>query len=178
MFTYRIDDEISLALPQPHVDAAPLFALIDQDRKTLGAFLPWVANVNRIEDETENLMADLKRFASGVSLNAVIHYGDAVAGMISFNHLDHLNHQADIGYWLGTEFQGLNVMHRAVSGMCALGFVDYDLNRLIIRAAVDNVPSNHVAQKAGFTLEARLREAALLADGYHDENQYARLKND
>lgn len=178
MFTYRIDDEISLALPRPSVDAAPLFALVDQDREALGQYLPWVPGMESVAAEAAFLQMTLEHYAAGLSLNTVIHYGDAVVGMISFNRLDHLNHQADIGYWLGTEFHGLNIMHRAVSGMCALGFVDFDLNRLIIRAAVDNAPSNHVAQKAGFTLEARLREAELLADGYHDENQYSRLKQD
>lgn len=178
MFTYRIDDEISLALPRPDADAAPLFALVDHDREALGRYLPWVPNMDSVEAEAFFLQTTLDHYAKGISLNTVIHYGDAVAGMISFNHLDTLNHQADIGYWLGVEFHGHNIMHRAVSGMCALGFVDFDLNRLIIRAAVDNEPSNHVAQKAGFTLEARLREAELLADGYHDENQYSRLKND
>ena len=51
MFTYQIDNEISLALPRPRIDAEPLFNLIDKDRTELSIWLPWVKSVKSIEDE-------------------------------------------------------------------------------------------------------------------------------
>lgn len=178
MFEYRIDPELALALPRPEYDAAPLFALVQQDRTVLGRYLPWVAGMQTAAQEAAFLQMTLEHYAAHQSLNLVVHYQDEQAGMISFNHLDHENHAADIGYWLGVAYQGQNIMHRAVSGMCALGFTDLALHRLVIRAAVDNTASNRVAQKAGFTLEGVIRDNELLADGYHDENQYSRLKTD
>lgn len=178
MFIYPIDAELRLALPRPDADADALFSLVDTQRDTMAQYLPWVPAMRTRDDERQFLQTTLEHFAAGQSLNLVIHYCDELAGMISFNHFDRLNHAADIGYWLGVPYRGLNIMHRAVSGMCALGFTDYDLHRLFIRAAVDNTASNRVAQKAGFRLEGTLRDAELLADGYHDENQYARLKTD
>jgi hypothetical protein len=35
MFRFNYNDEISLDLPLPHVDSAPLYALIEESRDTL-----------------------------------------------------------------------------------------------------------------------------------------------
>lgn len=49
MFSYKVDDEIKLALPRLS-DVDELYALIDADRDDLGRFLPWVDHVQSIDD--------------------------------------------------------------------------------------------------------------------------------
>ncbi len=51
MFSYKIDQDISFALPRPKIDAEPLFNLIDKGRTKLSVWLPWVKSVKSIEDE-------------------------------------------------------------------------------------------------------------------------------
>lgn len=147
MFTYQIDDELSLALPRPKIDAQPLFDLVNNSRHELAAWLPWVPAMTSVADEEKFLTTVLEHFGTNTSVNLVIRYHDQAAGMISFNSFNTLSHSTEIGYWLGNQFAGKNIMHRAVLAMCDLGFIDYNLNKIEIHAAVNNDRSNHVAKK-------------------------------
>lgn len=178
MFTYQIDEEISLALPRPKLDAQPLFELVDESRSELAPWLPWVPQMQAAADEEAFLTTVVQHFATGESLNVVILYQGQTAGMISFNRFNPLAQSTEIGYWLGTKYSHKNIMHRAVAGMCAIGFQDYQVNKIVIEAAVENAPSNQVAKKAGFHLDGTMRANELLADGYHDGNVWSLLRSD
>ncbi|AUJ30487.1 GNAT family N-acetyltransferase [Liquorilactobacillus hordei] len=178
MFTYKIDSEVSLALPRPKIDAAPLFQIIKESHEELQVWLPWVPSMKSIEDEETFLGGVLKNFGNERSLNTVILYRDTPVGMISFNKFNTTNQCADIGYWLGTKHVGNGIVHRAVAGMCTIGFTDYDIHKIEIHAAVENVRSNQVAKKAGFHLDGLLRANELLADGFHDENVWSLLREE
>ncbi len=178
MFTYQVDDEISLALPRPKIDGKLLYQLIQESGEELGVWLPWVSKMNDAKDEENFLQLVLEHFIKEVSLNVVILYKHQAAGMISFNRFNQVDNSAEIGYWLGTKFSGKNVVHRAVQAMCSLGFKEYGVNKIEIHAAIDNARSNHVAQKAGFTLDGTIRASELLRDGYHDGNIWTLLKSE
>ena len=178
MFSYQIDNQLSLTNPRPQLDAEPLFKLVDESRNYLSPWLPWVAKMTSAGDEEQFLTSVLQHFGNGQSLNLIIRATNQPVGMISLNCFHPLNHSTEIGYWLGHQFAGKNIMHRAVLGLCDLSFTDYDLNTIEIHAASDNLPSNNVAKKAGFHLEGQVRAQELLADGYHDGNVWSLLKNE
>ncbi|MDN7146223.1 GNAT family protein [Liquorilactobacillus mali] len=178
MFIHQIDSEVSLALPRPQIDAKPLFQIIEKSRQELQVWLPWVPGMKSVEEEEKFLTGILKNFGNARSLNTVILYKSTPVGMISFNKFNTINQYADIGYWLGTEYVGNGIMHRAVAGICDLGFRDYGVHKVEIHAAVDNARSNGVAKKAGFHFDGSLRANELLADGFHDENVWSLLKEE
>lgn len=178
MFKYQVDNEVFLAIPRPEIDAKPLFKLVDDSRQQLEPWLPWVSNMKSFKDEEEFLFSAMKHFGTGYSLNTVIIFKNQAAGMISFNKFRAMDQSTEIGYWLGTKFVGNGIMHRAVSGMCDIGFSDYKVHKIEIRAAVENQRSNHVAQKAGFNLDGLVRANELLSDGFHNENIWTLLSNE
>ncbi|WP_333589658.1 GNAT family N-acetyltransferase [Ligilactobacillus acidipiscis] len=178
MFTYQIDDELSLALPRPQIDAQPLFELVEESRPDLATWLPWVPEMKSVADEEKFLTTVLEHFGNSTSVNLIIRYHDQPVGMISFNRFLQMDQSTEIGYWLATKFSGNNIMHRAVLAMCHLGFADYAVNKIEIHAATDNPRSNHVAQKAGFHLDGTIRASELLADGFHDGNVWTMLKDE
>jgi RimJ/RimL family protein N-acetyltransferase len=63
-----------------------------------------------------------------------------------------------VGYWVGADARGRGVATTAtrLAGNWAFEAVP-ELARLQLRAAVENVASNRVAEKAGFTREGVLR---------------------
>ena len=65
---------------------------------------------------------------------------------------------AEVGYWVGADARGRGVATAAtrLAGHWAFEAVP-ELARLQLRAAVENVASNRVAEKAGFTREGVLR---------------------
>jgi len=176
MLGYQVTSKIGLALPRPTLDGPQLFDLLAADRSAFTRYLPWVAGVKTAADEVAFLRRTNEHFGREESLNLVIVVDGTVAGMISYNQFDHANHSADIGYWLGTAFRGRGIMTQALASLCDLGFQDYGLNRLEIRAAVDNLASRAVAERAGFQAEGVLRQHEKLVDGYHDEQVYGYLR--
>ena len=62
----------------------------------------------------------------------------------------------EIGYWVRTSLQGQGYVTEAVKGIAAMAFDKLNATRLEIRCDANNVRSAAVAQRAGFTLEARL----------------------
>ncbi len=168
MFTFRIDDEVSLALPRPQADADALFALITADRPVLAHHFAWVNGIENPADEQRWLRQALVAFAQEAPLHLVIHYCDEIAGMIAFTHPDFAQHSTTVSFWLGADYRRQHIMGRALAGMCALGFTDYPWQRLVLRIAADNQAAQHLATNTGFTREA---------DG-HGVLQYARLKTD
>lgn len=178
MLSYTVTSDIKLAVPRPVLDGPKLFKLLNSDRKFFGYYLPWVKFTKTATDEIKFLQSTNKHLGTGDSLNLIIWFKEQIAGMISFNHFEKSRNSADIGYWLGKDFQGKGIITQAVKGLCDLGFQDYDLNRIIIVAAIDNKPSNAVAQHTGFHLEGTLRQNEPLDDGFHDENIYSFLKDE
>ncbi|WP_281165481.1 GNAT family N-acetyltransferase [Liquorilactobacillus sicerae] len=177
MFSYQVDNQIVLALPRPEIDSPALFALIIASRKKLITWLPWVLKIKSVEDEQNFLKSVCQHFGTGKSLNTVIYYENQPAGMISFNQFRKIDQSADIGYWLGTKFTHKGIMQRSVKAMCQLGFADYQLNKIVINAAIENQSSNRVAQSCGFHFDGVLRANEYLIDGrFHDENHWSLLK--
>ncbi|CAK8053943.1 GNAT family N-acetyltransferase [Eupransor demetentiae] len=170
MFPYQINDKITLKLPQPQNDAPALFHLIDSSRKEMLPWLPWVEKMTNEHEEADFLISVLKQTALQKALHTVIHYEHKPVGMLSFNTLDHEKHSAEIGYWLGTRYTSMGIMHTAVEALCRIGFEHYQLDTIEIHAASDNLASNHVAEKAGFQLVEVRPNQEDLPDGHHDQN--------
>ena len=85
----------------------------------------------------------------------------------------------EIGYWLRTSLYGQGYMTEAVNGIAAMAFDKLGAVRLEIRCDARNVRSAAVAERAGFTLEACLRQNARANDGnLCDTLVYARLRED
>ncbi|WP_407124354.1 GNAT family N-acetyltransferase [Weissella paramesenteroides] len=178
MFVYNMDNEVSLSLPRPKIDAEPLFKLVNQSRQQLEPWLPWVSNMKSVADEEKFLIDTMKHFGTGYSLNTIILFQNQPAGMISFNKFQSMDQSTEIGYWLGTKYMGHGIMHRSVSGMCDIGFNDYNVHKIAIKAAVENQRSNDVAKKAGFHFDGSFRDAELLSDGFHDGNVWTLLEDE
>lgn len=64
---------------------------------------------------------------------------------------------AEIGYWLAPEARGRGLATRALRLLSAWTLRETDIARLQLQTAVENLPSQAVATRAGFTREAVLR---------------------
>ena len=64
---------------------------------------------------------------------------------------------AEVGYWLAADVRGRGLTTRAARLLAGWALRDCGIERLELRADVDNVASQRVAEKAGFTREGVLR---------------------
>jgi RimJ/RimL family protein N-acetyltransferase len=102
----------------------------------------------------------------------------ALLGSIALNEVDPVHERAQVGYWLAREARGAGHASRAVRMICAWGFQTLALGRIELLAATGNVPSQRVAERAGFTREGVLRSYMRGAEGRQDMVAFGLLRTD
>lgn len=80
-----------------------------------------------------------------------------VLGGVGFRWVDVTQSIGEIGYWLRREARGSGLTTRAVQLVSTWALTTLDCERLQLRADELNVPSQRVAEKAGFRREGVLR---------------------
>ena len=83
---------------------------------------------------------------------------------------------AEVGYWLGEPFWGKGIATRALRAMTGYAFENLDLVRLYATVFEWNPASARVLEKAGFTLEARLKKSVIKDGQVIDEFLYALVR--
>ena len=78
-------------------------------------------------------------------------------GSVSILRLAWEHLRGEVGYWLAADARGGGHATRAVRLACRWAFDSLGLERIDLLAAAGNLPSQRVAERAGFTREALLR---------------------
>ncbi|MFJ5717356.1 GNAT family N-acetyltransferase [Neobacillus sp. NPDC093127] len=177
MFSHKIDEEVSLKLIELK-DAERIFELTNQNREHLREWLPWLDMTTKIEDTKGFIQMCLKGYAENKSLNAVILFKGEIVGAASFNTIDWSNKNAHIGYWLAAEYQGNGIMTKTARALTDYAISELKLNRVEIRAAVENKKSRSIPERLGFVNEGCIRQAEWLYDHYVDHMVYGMLAED
>lgn len=100
-----------------------------------------------------------------------------VAGSVGIHFkLDVSRRSAEVGYWLGRDFWGRGLATEAVLTLSTYAFATFDLARLYALVFAWNSASARVLEKAGFTLDARLRDAITKDGETIDGLLYSRLR--
>lgn len=177
MMFCKIDENLSLRLIEWN-DAERVFELTDKYRIYLREWLPWLDFTKKVEDTTGFIEGCLKGYAENKSLTAVILFKGEIVGTASFNTINWVNKTAYIGYWLGEEYQGNGIMTRVAKAMTTYAFEHLYLNKVEIRAAVENKKSRSVPERLGFVKEGTIRQAEWLYDHFVDHVVYGILASE
>ncbi|TCS40702.1 GNAT family N-acetyltransferase [Reinekea marinisedimentorum] len=158
--------------------AHDVFATVADNRSYLRQWLPWVDPTQTVEDTRLFLATCQQKYAMQKQFTTLMYLHGQFIGIAGYNDLNHANHTGEIGYWMAMHCQGKGFMSAAVRKIIELGFNNFDLNRQVIRAAVDNKPSRAVAERLGFTYEGVERQSANLNGRYLDMAVYSLLKQE
>jgi RimJ/RimL family protein N-acetyltransferase len=110
---------------------------------------------------------------------AVVDVEDVVLASVSLHSIDRLHNDAEVGYWTAPGARGRGIAAVATDAVCRWGFEALPIDRIELCHAVENTASARVAEKAGFTVEGRLRRSYRYGDELkHDEVLWARLSDD
>jgi RimJ/RimL family protein N-acetyltransferase len=82
---------------------------------------------------------------------------DLLVGAAGLHTIEWSVPRFEIGYWVRASLEGQGYITEAVRGLSALAFELLGAARVEIRCDARNIRSAAVAQRAGYTLEARLR---------------------
>ncbi len=173
----RVDEDIELRLIDEG-DARSVFALTDRNRAYLRRWLPWVDGTRTVEDTAAFIERSREQARLGQGFQAVILLHGEIVGVIGFVYVDLENRRAEIGYWIGEAYQGRGIMTRACRALVDFAFASQGMNRVEIRADVENGRSRAIPERLGFVQEAVLRQAGWMYDHAIDLVMYAMLHRD
>jgi len=156
-------------------DADEIFAVVNLNRERLRRWLPWIDPMHTPEIE--------RRWIAGVLANedGMEGYGLFVEGRLAGGvgmTIGPFNVFAEIGYWIGEEFEGRGLVTKACRTFIDYAFGEAGLHRVVIRAAPENARSRAIPERLGFVQEGVAREEGIAADGFHDLVVYSLLEQE
>lgn len=110
---------------------------------------------------------------SPVRLFAIEVDGEAVGGIGIHPQTDIMRMNAELGYWLSAAYRGKGIATYAVKEMVKYSFDTFEFDRIFARPFPQNIASRKVLEKAGFVLEARIKNAIIKNNIRMDELIYA-----
>lgn len=93
---------------------------------------------------------------------------DSLLGAIGLMRLDETLTVGELGYWVACNARRRGIATRAVRLVARWAVLDLGLDRVELMTRVENVPSQRVADAAGFTREGTLRSYVTLGGGLSD----------
>lgn len=178
MYSFEINTNLSIREAESG-NATVIWQAISTHREYLKKWLPFVERIKQVEDEEAFLTSVLAVPYEERNLVFIIENNGKFCGLVGFVNTDVTNHRTEIGYWLLPEFQGRGIMTQCVDHLCRWAIRERAINRIQIRCATGNMPSNAIPQRLNFKLEGTERDGELLASGvYADIHVYSILKGE
>jgi ribosomal-protein-serine acetyltransferase len=144
-------------------DAEELHRLIESNRPYLSRWLPW-AEAQTFEHTVGFLGRTREQLVGNDGFQAALITDGELVGVVGYHGVDWDNRRTSIGYWLSEERQGRGTMTAAVRLLTEHALSAWELNRVEIRAAVENLRSRAIAERLGFREEATMRQAERVGD--------------
>ncbi len=170
------DHQFLESLNLSHVEF--IFNAIDQNRKFLRKWLPFVDFTKKIHDTEKFVRSILKKHVSVRDEVYVIWYKHEFAGLIGFKEADRINDKIEIGYWLTEKMTGKGIATAATRKMVNLAFRNMNMNRVQIRCGVGNERSSAIPRRLGFSYEGIERSGERHNQTYIDLEVFSLLKRE
>ncbi|WP_185696114.1 GNAT family N-acetyltransferase [Weissella viridescens] len=155
--------------------APALFNVIQTHVSEFAKWLPWATTTDSVEAEVAFINDARMKNAQYELLSLVILVDGHPSGTIDLHDLEAEIHHAKIGYWLDPTYQGFGIMTEAVKQLTQRALTDLGFHKLTIEIDTLNEKSIAVAEHAGFTYEATLKDQIINEGEYRDVFLYTKL---
>jgi ribosomal-protein-serine acetyltransferase len=177
MFCCKVNEHTELRfIDRAHTDE--LFKLIEVNRAYLRRWHPWVDQLRSVGAVEKAIAAWQQQFANNLGFYAGIWFKGRFCGMINHINLDWTNRWTALSYWLDEAHQGQGIMTACCRAVIAHSFRTWNLNRVTIECATENVRSRAIPERLGFKLDGIVRGIEWLHDHYADHAMYGLLRSD
>ena len=176
-FEIKINEKLSLKLRHEE-DAEAIFSLTDKNREHLRAWLPWVDATVSSEDTKKFIVECQEKFEQKKGADFGIWYEGQWIGSMGFHTIRLDNEWAEIGYWIGKDFEGKGIMTECVKSVIKYGFEELNLHRIQIKCDSRNLRSKAIPERLGFVFEGAARENRKKDGVFSDSLTFGLLRNE
>ena len=174
----RLETERLVLRVRTVADAVDIFDYASRPEVSYPAGFP---PVQTLEDEVYYLKHILPERNQKENLPAgygiVVKGTDKVIGSVDFPHR-HEDDVLEIGYILHPDYWGRGYVPEAARTLIDLAFKELELHKIELACFGYNVQSQRVAEKLGFTLEARIRDRKDAQGNRCDDLRYGLLRSE
>jgi ribosomal-protein-serine acetyltransferase len=173
-------ERLLIRAPRPG-EGAVVNAAIRESIKELRPWMPWARELPPVEDSEQFVRQGAAGWIMQDNLPMLIFRREdgLFLGGSGFHHVKWSVPSVEIGYWLRTSATGQGYMTEAVIGQTRFAFEAMGVERIEIRCDSRNTRSAAVAERAGYTLEARFRHHMRVPDdSLRDTLVFARIRED
>ena len=157
-------------------DIQAIFDIINSEREYLSKWLPFVDYTLEITD-TQNFINNLE-ISETKDLTYAIYYLNKFVGLAGLKDPDYDNKKIEIGFWIAEKYQHKGIVTLSCRKLIEHAFINLEMNRIQLRAATENIKSQKVAERLGFSKEGIERDGELHKRGYVDLVVYSLLKKE
>ena len=171
-------ERLILRCPFPG-DGPDVNEAIVESREELKQWMPWATALPSVEQSEENVRRAHAQFLLREDLRLHM-FSKTTQRFIGSTGLHRMNWKVgrfEIGYWIRTSESGQGFMTEAVHGIVRWASDHLQAQRIEIRCDARNLRSRKVAERAGFHLEAVLRQDAPDVEGQPSDTPiYVKLR--
>lgn len=171
-------ERLILSVPSPENMVAKHSA-INESIHELGQWMDWVHNPHPLEDVIAYNREAREKFLTRehLTFDILLKENNQYAGSSGIHSINWFIPSGEIGYWLRTSLVGNGYITEAVNALTAYAFEYMKVVRMEIRCDSLNERSAAVARRAGYRLDATLRDHRRAKDGtLHDTLVFAMLR--
>jgi RimJ/RimL family protein N-acetyltransferase len=161
-------------------DGVLVNAAIRESFPALNKWMLWARTIPSIAESETHIRESAARFRSREEISWLLFRkkDGMYVGSSSLHHIDWDVPRFEIGYWIRSSLEGKGYITEAVIGLTDFCFNELHATRMEIRCDSRNRRSAAVAERAGYTLEARLKwESRDTEGGLRDTLIYCKLRD-
>ena len=171
MSIIKINDSFHLRLLTEE-DAAALFDLTERNRKRLSEWMTWLDIVRSVGEARWYISRSRQQSMTDDAFLYGIWDVESLAGFIDIHSVNHTTLTAELGYWIGVEYEGKGLVTMASEALTNHAFDKLGLERMEIYCATDNLRSRGIPERLGFIEERVIPQAAWHRDHFIDYAVY------
>lgn len=148
-------------------DGAEMNIAIRETYADLREWMEWASYLPEVEETEQRRRTARSRFLAGEDFNITAYLKTTGAFVLcaGLHPLDWNVPKFEIGYWCRAAYQGNGYVTETVCALTRIALDVFGANRIEIRCDARNLRSRRVAERAGYTQEATLKNDVVAPDG-------------
>jgi ribosomal-protein-serine acetyltransferase len=176
----ELSDGAILLRPWREEDIDAMHQAVSESVREISAWMPWCHPNYKREEAAAYIMSREEAWKSEAEYALAIFDVETktLLGNLGVNHIRREWQVGNLGYWIRTGWTRRGIASRATLLGARFGIEQLGLQRIEIIAAVGNLPSQRVAEKAGALREAVLRKRLLVKGQPQDAVMFSLVAED